>query len=131
MGELCIQAFLLLILLFFQCSGDKAVESWYDEIKDHQFGKEPNSMGTGTNQILFKGVLTFTMHIKIKITMNYQAFIFLSNNLGHFTQVVWKNSKNLGIAKARSSSGKIIVVANYEPAGNFIGQYVQNVPPPK
>jgi len=78
------------------CSGDKAVESWYDEIKDHQFGKEPNSMGTG-----------------------------------HFTQVVWKNSKNLGIAKARSSSGKIIVVANYEPAGNFIGQYVQNVPPPK
>ena len=88
-------------------------------------------MGTGTNQILFKGVLTFTMHIKIKITMNYQAFIFLSNNLGHFTQVVWKNSKNLGIAKARSSSGKIIVVANYEPAGNFIGQYVQNVPPPK
>ena len=60
--KLCIQAFLLLILLFFQCSGDKAVESWYDEIKDHQFGKEPNSMGTGTNQILFKGVLTFTMH---------------------------------------------------------------------
>ena len=51
--------------------------------------------------------------------------------IGHFTQVVWKNSKNLGIAKARSSSGKIIVVANYEPAGNFIGQYVQNVPAPK
>jgi len=54
-----------------------------------------------------------------------------SMGTGHFTQVVWKNSKNLGIAKAQSSSGKIIVVANYEPAGNFIGQYVQNVPAPK
>lgn len=54
-----------------------------------------------------------------------------SMGTGHFTQVVWKNSKTLGIAKARSSSGKIIVVANYEPAGNFVGQFVQNVPPPK
>ena len=72
-----------------------------------------------------------TVYNILTIPMTYIAFIFLSNNLGHFTQVVWKNSKNLGIAKARSSSGKIIVVANYEPAGNYIGQYVQNVPPPK
>lgn len=78
------------------CSGSKAVESWYSEVEQHQFGTEPRSMGTG-----------------------------------HFTQLVWKNSKNFGVAKARSSNGKIIVVANYEPAGNFIGQYVQNVPPPK
>ena len=78
MGELCIHAFLLLILLFFQCSGDKAVESWYDEIKDHQFGKEPNSMGTGTNQILFKGVLTFTMHIKkVHYELSGHSFFFL------------------------------------------------------
>ena len=51
---------------------------------------------------------------------------------GHFTQVVWKNTQKLGIAKAKSpKSGKIIVVANYEPAGNWIGQYKDNVPPPK
>ena len=45
--------------------------------------------------------------------------------------MVWKNTKKLGIAKAKSpKSGKIIVVANYEPAGNWIGQYKDNVPPP-
>ena len=49
---------------------------------------------------------------------------------GHFTQVVWKKSKKMGIAKARTSKGKIIVVANYEPAGNWIGQYTENVPAP-
>merc|ERR550532_1481163 len=54
-----------------------------------------------------------------------------SMGTGHFTQVVWKTTKKMGIAKARTNSGKIIVVANYEPAGNWIGQYSANVPPPK
>ncbi|GBM04955.1 Golgi-associated plant pathogenesis-related protein 1 [Araneus ventricosus] len=50
---------------------------------------------------------------------------------GHFTQVIWKESKKMGVAWARSRSGKILVVANYEPAGNFIGRFTENVPPPK
>lgn len=53
-----------------------------------------------------------------------------SSSSGHFTQVVWKRTQRLGIAKARSKSGKIIVVANYDPAGNWIGQYKDNVPAP-
>ena len=36
----------------------------------------------------------------------------------------------MGIAKAKTKNGKVIVVANYEPAGNWIGQYKDNVPPP-
>ncbi|ESO85877.1 hypothetical protein LOTGIDRAFT_130175 [Lottia gigantea] len=49
----------------------------------------------------------------------------------HFTQVVWKGSKELGIGKAKAAGGKIIVVANYRPAGNMIGQFRQNVFPPQ
>ncbi|XP_054713043.1 uncharacterized protein LOC129222554 isoform X2 [Uloborus diversus] len=77
-------------------SGNEAVDSWYSEIKDHTFGKEPKSLKSG-----------------------------------HFTQVIWKASKQMGVAWAKSKTGKILVVANYDPPGNFVGKFSDNVPPPK
>lgn len=47
---------------------------------------------------------------------------------GHFTQVVWKDTKELGVAFAKNG-GRIIIVANYSPPGNYIGQYAKCVPP--
>lgn len=49
---------------------------------------------------------------------------------GHFTQIVWKNTRELGIGSARSKSGKLYVVANYYPPGNYSDQFVKNVLPP-
>ncbi len=49
---------------------------------------------------------------------------------GHFTQVVWKKSAELGIAKAVSRSGKCYISGNYYPPGNYQGQFVENVRPP-
>lgn len=37
----------------------------------------------------------------------------------------------MGIGKAKTSGGKVIVVANYRPAGNLVGSFVENVAPPK
>ncbi len=42
---------------------------------------------------------------------------------GHYTQMIWKNTKELGIGLATCSNGSIIIVANYYPSGNFIGQF--------
>lgn len=36
---------------------------------------------------------------------------------GHFTQMVWLNTKYFGIGKATSHTGKIFVVAYYYPPG--------------
>merc|ERR1712198_529264 len=74
-----------------------AVDSWYSEIKDYTFGKEPSRGGPVT---------------------------------GHFTQVVWKGSTEVGVGVAQEGS-KVVVVANYSPPGNYIGQYVDNVPAPQ
>ncbi|XP_014354751.2 repressed by EFG1 protein 1 isoform X1 [Papilio machaon] len=49
---------------------------------------------------------------------------------GHFTQIIWKDTRELGIGTAKSKSGKLYVVANYFPPGNYSGQFVKNVLPP-
>ena len=43
--------------------------------------------------------------------------------IGHYTQMIWKNTTYVGIASAISKTGKVYVVARYYPAGNYIGQY--------
>ncbi|XP_065345974.1 uncharacterized protein LOC135943395 isoform X1 [Cloeon dipterum] len=51
-------------------------------------------------------------------------------NAGHFTQLVWVSTKQLGLGKAQSRNGRVIVVANYYPPGNVNGLYQKNVRPP-
>lgn len=53
---------------------------------------------------------------------------------GHFTQVVWKGSTQLGIGKADGMKGNMkctFIVGRYKPAGNFIGRFKNNVLPGK
>jgi len=51
--------------------------------------------------------------------------------VGHFTQVVWKESCEFGIGRAKDAKGVWYVCANYFPAGNFIGKNMENVMAPK
>lgn len=50
---------------------------------------------------------------------------------GHFTQLIWKNSRKLGVALAYLKDNSLVVVANYDPPGNVIGTYASNVLAPK
>ncbi|XP_011688652.1 PREDICTED: uncharacterized protein LOC105450498 isoform X2 [Wasmannia auropunctata] len=49
---------------------------------------------------------------------------------GHFTQVIWRDSTELGVGMARNRNGEVYVVCNYNPAGNFLGSFTENVLPP-
>ncbi|KAF3025868.1 hypothetical protein G7054_g13190 [Neopestalotiopsis clavispora] len=46
---------------------------------------------------------------------NYMTF-------GHYTQVVWKDTTNVGMGIATGSDGATYVVARYSPPGNYIGE---------
>ncbi|KAJ4437499.1 hypothetical protein ANN_17644 [Periplaneta americana] len=48
----------------------------------------------------------------------------------HFTQLVWASTQHFGVGKARSRTGKVLVVAHYRPPGNISGLFQQNVLPP-
>lgn len=41
---------------------------------------------------------------------------------GHYTQMIWGNSTKVGLGKAVCKNGAIIIVANYDPAGNMMGE---------
>lgn len=45
---------------------------------------------------------------------------------GHFTQIIWKDTKEVGFGVANRGN-TYYVVANYYPPGNFLGQYSKNV----
>ena len=49
---------------------------------------------------------------------------------GHFTQVVWVKSTELGVGKAQRQSGGTVLVFRYSPPGNYLGQFPENVKPP-
>ncbi|XP_029118128.2 pathogenesis-related protein PRB1-3-like [Elaeis guineensis] len=41
---------------------------------------------------------------------------------GHYTQVVWRDSTNIGCARVVCDNGGIFITCNYYPPGNFVGQ---------
>ncbi len=45
-----------------------------------------------------------------------------SDSCGHYTQVVWRNSHEVGCAKAVCDDFSQVWVCNYEPAGNVSGE---------
>ena len=50
-----------------------------------------------------------------------------SSGTGHFTQVVWKGSREVGFGFAQAKNGYYYGVANYYPAGNYSNEFEENV----
>ena len=74
-------------------TGAMAVDAWYGEISQYNYGRPGFSAATG-----------------------------------HFTQVVWKDTTEVGCGSARDSRGGTYVVCNYSPPGNVQGRFPANVP---
>ncbi|KAK1558783.1 hypothetical protein Q3G72_006530 [Acer saccharum] len=41
---------------------------------------------------------------------------------GHYTQIVWKNTRRIGCARVVCDDGDVFMTCNYDPVGNYIGQ---------
>ena len=42
--------------------------------------------------------------------------------IGHYSQMVWRGTRELGVGIAVCKNGGAIVVANYDPPGNYLGE---------
>ncbi len=51
-----------------------------------------------------------------------------STTTGHFTQLVWKGTTDVGFGFASNAAGTAnYVVARYSSAGNYAGEFIDNV----
>ena len=57
--------------------------------------------------------------------------ILLITFIGHFSQVVWKDTQEAGFGLATAKSGKMYVVGQYRPPANYMNQWHKNVLPTK
>jgi pathogenesis-related protein 1 len=46
----------------------------------------------------------------------------IGGECGHYTQVVWRDTKYLGCARAKCNNGWMFVTFNYFPSGNYYGE---------
>lgn len=56
-------------------------------------------------------------------------FSFIISNTGHFSQIIWKDTEQIGVGIAESVKGNVYVVCNYYPKGNVIENFKNNVLP--
>ncbi|OTF74436.1 hypothetical protein BLA29_003488 [Euroglyphus maynei] len=80
-------------------NGYEPVQSWYDEIEDYY-----PFFGKDPPKSIF-------------------------NKVGHFTNLVWKETKRMGVGYAKGTN-TVYVVANYDPPGNLFTAFKDNVLPP-
>lgn len=111
-------------------------QEWSNYLLINNLFQHSGSSMYGENLSYFKGYdadpLTF---IKWSIDMWYQEVEYydfskpgFKDSIGHFTCLVWKDSKKYGMGI--SMSDKTVVVSfNTSPPGNVIGEFEQNVLP--
>jgi len=84
----------------------EAVKSWYGEEPDYPYNNPPKT---------------------------YQEF-YAGKKIGHFTQIVWKGTRKVGVALATKKAGgwtETYIVARYSPQGNILGHFAANVARPR
>jgi hypothetical protein len=75
--------------------------------------------------ILGQNVIDLWYNEYDKYRFSHQGF---ASGTGHFTQIVWKASKKLGIGVSFDKKRNMwIICGNFDPAGNVIGEFEANV----
>ena len=58
---------------------------------------------------------------------NYSYDGKFNKNSGHFSQIVWKDTKKLGVGFSQTDDGNFFAVFYYIPAGNYKNEFNKNV----
>jgi uncharacterized protein YkwD len=89
----------------------------FEHRSDHRYGE---NIAMHYDNALVNGAKLWYQEKK-----HYKGAVLNSSNwskAGHYTQMVWRATRYIGAGKATNVKGQIIIVGNYDPAGNMMGQ---------
>lgn len=95
---------------------------------EYSFGKyKGNDIGENIFMCQGKDVnLEMAINFWYNECNNYDFQKDFQKGTEHFTQIIWKDTKELGIGISNQGN-KTYIVANYYPPGNFLGKYKENI----
>jgi hypothetical protein len=111
-------------------------QTWANYLIINNLFQHSGSQLYGENLAYFKGYGNDTITlIKLSIDLWYKEIDYynfskpsFSSETGHFTCLVWKNSKTFGIGVSMIDD-TVVVSFNTSPPGNVIGEFEKNVLP--
>ncbi|XP_021776105.1 pathogenesis-related protein PRB1-3-like [Chenopodium quinoa] len=88
----------------------------------HSGGPYGENIAAGSSASL-TGTAAVQLWVNEKVNYDYYSNTCAPNKVcGHYTQVVWSNSVQLGCARVQCNNGWYFVTCNYYPRGNYVGQ---------
>ena len=96
----------------------------FDHSKNRKYGENLFFTGPSSNVSGRQAVETWYEESR---SYNFKSAGFAPNT-GHFTQLIWRGTRELGCGKSQCNGGDIWV-CNYSPPGNMGGGYRENVLP--
>jgi uncharacterized protein YkwD len=103
-------------------------QAWADRcVFQHSQGKYGENLAMGTSRIMSPEHVVEMWYDGEVASYDFARPGF-GMRTGHFTQVVWKGTTHVGCGSAECG-GQRLWVCNYDPPGNFIGEFPKNVAP--
>jgi pathogenesis-related protein 1 len=106
---------------------EASAQTWANHLRDatscavmHEDGS-PYGENVAGGTVGFSAAAAFNMWAVEKSGYVFNPAYAFDNNTGHYTQIVWRNTTEVGCAMAQCATGYLVYVCRYRPPGNVIG----------
>ncbi|KAA0031390.1 basic form of pathogenesis-related protein 1-like [Cucumis melo var. makuwa] len=88
---------------------------------EHSNGPYGENLAEGYDEMT--GVEAVKFWATEKKFYNHHLNRCVGDECGHYTQIVWRHTTNIGCGRVKCENNWVFVICNYNPPGNYIGQH--------